>query len=711
MEKLMRHLFFILMVCCTTFLRAESHTHQQSDEISCKSLKACKARIKKLKAEKAKIKELTAEQILALQLQVEKLQADAAQINGTLTVENLQVDTVTVNDNAFINGDVEITGNLTVDKLVSNKVGRTYVVGVDIPTIQAGVDLANSGLKPDAAVAGGDKNVIISIPKGVYRESIMVDTDYSDPVINDPATDLFSTKGRGLHLDGDLRPIAAMTYMFGGLVRTDASFATPSGPLGTLNAMVTLSNSGNTITVTLAPVPPATTVTQPDFAAAGVVPGDTIIVSDSTGVFQERTVVSVSGNSVTYSDGPVTITAKGAALTFAPNVRIIGANPDLVFIVTSGAVETVGIWFSIDPAFASNSGYEVYVEGTGNMYASRLLIDARNSATMLGILTFGGGQLRETLADGNRNGHITVIGGIVDVAVNSHLGDSASNWYIMARPGQLRCFLGVTPSTTVCASIQMNGANKTSNGVQLQNQAVFQTGLFTAFNCNNALTAANQSFTVNTGLFIIDNCNIGLNGSTATITNTGVGTTFGLNPTINNASTAALQLDLTSQFETSRSLVISNSAVGVKATTGSLFNGKADVIFTTVTDPYAVDESSIYITPNNAGTNPSPSDIFTYTTAGPNQVMNSVYLKQVLDSPGSVGLVLNPGLLVSATPIYRGKVYTLTATTAGPHTLTLSSGSFVQGGTSRVFSGIGATMTIEVISSSQVSILTSTNVF
>ena len=101
-------------------------------------------------------------------------------------------------------------------------------------------------------------------------------------------------------------------------------------------------------------------------------------------------------------------------------------------------------------------------------------------------------------------------------------------------------------------------------------------------------------------------------------------------------------------------------------TNGSEFLSSANVIFTGVTAPYAIDESSRYITPNNAGTNPSPSNIFANTVSG---ILNSAYLKQTINSATSISLSFNPATLVPAVggvPILSAKHSSLVLNRAQP---------------------------------------------
>jgi hypothetical protein len=611
-----------------------------------------------------------------------------------------------------IKADQITTDELIVKKVINN-IGKTYVVGVDVPTIQAGIDLASSGLKPDAAnpdqlLQAGAKNVTLSIPAGTYHETLFIDTSLSDPTINDPGTDLFFLQGRGLRLIGDTRPIAAMTYINGGLVRTSPVFLANLGlnSLGTLNSVVTLTNSGNTLIVSLA------TGNNPNFGAAGVVAGDTIIVSDVDGNFQERTVQSVNGNTVTYLGTSVTISGKGAALTFCPNVHVVASIPDAICYVVSGAVEMVGIWFSMDPAFDTTSLYGIAAENTGIIYGSQILGDGRHlNIGQITFFTFAGGQIFVNLADGNISSHMTSIAGRIEIGANS--GIRQGDWYSLARLNQsIACVFHLAGSQMLVNSIQVNGANGTTGGYVTGNECLAQTAVFTAFNCTNGFQVTPRSNTVITSLVTISNCVRGVAITNGSFSNTAAAPFAGLTSTISNCQIGILA-NLRGEFSTSVPLILSNdTTVGIQLTNGSTFVSSNNVTFTGVTNPYAIDEGSIYTTDNNiAGTDASPSNIFTYSAPG-SFAMNSAYLHQLLDSAGVVNLTLNPGATVANTRIYRGKIYTLTKTSGGNHTLTLVGATFLDGTTTKTFSGpVGSTMTIEIIDDTRVAILSSTGVF
>ena len=197
-----------------------------------------------------------------------------------------------VNDNQLHLSDGK--ESLTVP---SNPVGGVYTINPagtgDFPTIQAGIDYCNSGLKPVAnsnlgsSPPPGSKNVTLNILQKVHTTNLYFLTLLSliqTSMIQVPICG--TLQGRGLRLIGDTRPIANMTYMNGGLIETDPSYTVNSGlnSLGTLNSLVTLtlSSGGNSIAIVNTPGP------NPNFTNCGIVSGDIIIVTDNTGVTYQR---------------------------------------------------------------------------------------------------------------------------------------------------------------------------------------------------------------------------------------------------------------------------------------------------------------------------------------------------------------------------------------------------------------------------------------
>ena len=141
---------------------------------------------------------------------------------------------------------------------------------------------------------------------------------------------------------------------------------------------------------------------------SGIVPGDTIIVTDNNGNFQQRTVTSisgVSGNIVNYSGATVFISGPGAALTFCPNVHVISSSPAAMCFIASGEVEMQGIWFSVNPIFST---------GASTTLTASFIQPAISSNVTINVLSTTGFQAGQ---------YITIAGGgdyIIDL-INSQL--------------------------------------------------------------------------------------------------------------------------------------------------------------------------------------------------------------------------------------------------------------------------------------------------
>ena len=571
----------------------------------------------------------------------------------------------------------------------SNPVGGVYTINPDgtgdFPTIQAGIDYCSSGLTPVAnsnlgpSPPPGSKNVTLNILKGIYNESLFFNIPgFSDPDINDPSTDIGTLQGCGLRLIGDKRPIANMTYMNGGLVETDPSYTANSGEfsLGTLNSLVTLTlaNSGHSITVVNTPGP------NPNFTNCGIVSGDIIIVTDNTGVTYQCTVTSISsaGNTVNFSGGPVTISGNGATLTFCANVNVIGTNPAAIVYISSGQVEMVGIWFSENTEVTIPNGvYDFSIGGTGKLFALNLLLDCRNSNLHFGLELDIGGLLLAEVADGDINGHISIIGGSINCDIGS-LAVTYGNYYVMATTAPLlpgSC-LALDSGTRFsdASSVQVNGASGNfgyAGGPGTSGTIL----IFNTFNCIDGVFLENGASLNIYDSLTIDSCTTGIDlangGSMAFAGPAVIGT-----PTITNCNTAVVanlnsQMTIASPDGVASPLVINTNvagSTGVQLTNGSKFSTDNMVTFTGVTYPRVVDVSSTY----NAIQDPvAPNGVLTLTASGP---MDSTFLTQQIAGTSALAITLNPSFAPDGVTVYLGKRYSLTSANSFANTLTLTAG-------------------------------------
>ncbi len=131
-------------------------------------------------------------------------------------------------------------------------------------------------------------SVIVQVDPGTYSESL----DFSDI--------------RGfVSIEGDTRVLAGISYIDG--VDVDSNAA------GSGEGQVSIVNSANNVIV-------VGNTTNPDFT--GWVSGDKVLIKGNDEVIYERTIDSVSGNTITLTTTAPTISDHGSAITIVPNVRI-----------------------------------------------------------------------------------------------------------------------------------------------------------------------------------------------------------------------------------------------------------------------------------------------------------------------------------------------------------------------------------------------------
>ena len=502
--------------------------------------------------------------------------------------------------NALIKKDLTVKGTTNLNGQVNNNVGGTYTIysptdpnysKSDFPTIQAGIDFVSSGLKPNS-------NVTLQVMPGVYDEALYIDTSLSDPSYDEPESDVHNVPSRGLRILGDQRPIAAMCYMNGGFVESDPSFYNnpPQGYLGTLNAQVTLTNSGNTLTVTQAPIPGSTTpVTQADFVACGVTgpvgatPGDVIFFSYPDGAQAQRNVTSVYGNTVTYDSTPLftgTI-GNGACLIFEPNVQIapsgIDSNPSPLFIL-DGVVEMVGFYLNK----IASGGYGMSVPQNGILMPGNILIFNGESGPS------EGGQILLTRGDGDIAGHMTLIESPLFVNDGSYIANG--DWYIV-RSGGRGAFIGYKSAIHI-NSMQINGGGGANPGLSSDGQGadISIDTVFVAYNCKSGLGLTADSVFTGRGSILIDAGTVssatGIQASDAAqLINTGPSAT-GFTSSISNVETAISE-NLNSEFSFAGPLTITNADTGITLTNGSSFIAAVPVSFNGTTTDFAYSVNSV----------------------------------------------------------------------------------------------------------------------
>lgn len=596
-----------------------------------------------------------------------------------------------------------------------NPVGGVYVIKPDgtgaFPTIQSGIKYCSSGLKPIANSNLGPKpppgsaDVILSIDKGDYEESLSFDNSFACGS-NDPSSPLKNLQTGTLFLDGDGRPVANFTYMDGALVRCDFSYTTGVGQnnLGALNSIVSLTNSGNTITVTLSKNP------QPDFVACGVVNGNFILVTDNNGNVQDRTVISALGNTVTYSGSPVSISGIGAALTFEADRRIISAVPDFFCFVQSGEAKIRGLWFAGNPLFTSTAILALALEGASHLFFLNIGIDARNLTLQNNAVTQNSyARLEGRFGGGSITGHMSVVGGnmLIDTVSNLFGGF----YYIMTASGETPagCLVTNRGCTVLVDSVQANGAGVISGDVDGPG-SVMQINTLLAFNAAIGVSLGQGATAMNvTQALSINNCTTGISIVDGNL-DLPISAPFnGMTPSINNCATA-ISINRNGQMSTNFNLNIT----GATTTAFRLTNGSKLTCSQNITYPASantiVDVTSLLLTAQNAA---SPNDIFTYPSSAVPQIMNSVYLNQTIPNIIPMEIDLDPSATATGVTLYVGKTYKLYATgsAAQTHLFRLTTGNFTgvgsSGKTMATFAGLseGEGLTILVISTTRVQVI------
>lgn len=339
-----------------------------------------------------------------------------------------------------------------------------------------------------------------------------------------------------------------MTYMLGGILAATGFYTQNNGTQNSLG------NNGSTITSIMTTENPGgpnvLTVTtnlgvgvQPNFEACGVTgqvgttPADIIILTDSNGTIYERTVVSATANTVTYSGGPVTITGPGAALTFCSNVIVQNSNLAAICFITGSALEIVGIRFQVNPD-VEPVGYGVYVENDSILFCSQLLFDAHNTSMIAGnvLLVANGSQIVPALADQDIAGHISIIGGNGGLHLNSgtqiQSGGGSGFFYIMQTTG-IEGFSQSAGSLAVFNALQINGAGPNSYGAIVD--GFLSTENLRIFNCAQGINATNGQFVPIEGTLLYNCTTAGVvleQGSVANIPSAHSFTITPLNPSI-----------------------------------------------------------------------------------------------------------------------------------------------------------------------------------
>lgn len=567
-------------------------------------------------------------------------------------------------------GNLNVTGRVTVTGSITTPVDNTISVpSPSYPTIQSAIDWFNGR---------NVMNATINIAPGVYGEQLKLDK-------------LTSNRG-GLNLTGDYSwlTIQADTRGIGGsYYQTNALAANPLGipGLGGNYGQVTLSNIGNVISV-------STSYDTVDFGAAGLVPGDQIIILDNNWDFYLANVLSVTGNTITHDAGTVDVGLNDSSITLLNNTTLYSPYDysDIMTLVGCGAT-IIGLNFSTE-----------YIYNTGSPIINMLrLIDG--AKVILKNCVFDDSSFN--MWDGciHATGGSSVMGsdGETDsyqAYVNTVLGGETGLWL-----ESKSCLYNGYWNFSVADNLPVHVDDSTMVTYE-QVQACDEWALIYAQNFSNVNLGSFSLQDCAFGVFAQGNCQITLGSDNSN--------------SISNAQSGIYIL------ENSKLLVygqiymdqVGNGLVLSSNSSSMIFEN----IYITNLDNFDVniDETSTHnqhfdTVPSYNGTFSVLQNVITYTD---NEVLRPAYKNQLIDQNGGpINLSFGPTWTDwDFGWEYKGKVFTLSSANNQAHTLTLDGNFFVGNGANgtsnyiATFSTAGSTMTFLILPSGTVQVLSQNGV-
>lgn len=242
-----------------------------------------------------------------------------------ITTEDNEGRGVVGTPGSIVSAQRGVFGTLRVDNIEFPALETLRVPSEKFPTIQSAIDELDGR---------GPINANIIIAPGTYYETILIDRLNS-------SSSAFSESRTLLKITGDERPCAGLSYT------VDATSTNPAGTagFGGDGCPIEINIDEDSITVIL-----NGEVLQPDFAALGVVAGDTIIIRSGETLTYQQTVTSVSGNVIHCSPIPDEIySGNGASVTICPNVIIVPISQfQPAFDITNSSVLLSGLRIQSD---------------------------------------------------------------------------------------------------------------------------------------------------------------------------------------------------------------------------------------------------------------------------------------------------------------------------------------------------------------------------
>ncbi len=479
----------------------------------------------------------------------------------------------------------------------------------------------------------------VSLPAGTFTGNLTVSNRglaVSTNAAAIPPPGMFS-------IIGDPRPCAGVCFLQAGKLYNSA--AIPG--LGTNLADITLNSGVNSISVTL-------TAGSVDFGVLGVVAGDILKIRANDGVWYERTVISAVTNTISYSGGSLVVggaflISDGAQLVICPRTIVQAsstANNAAVFVAGS-AVVLRGIWFNNKNVIAGLNHFLRHIESYV-VVLNCLFDDALgnlSSQAVRGTDSFftnspnlGANTASTIICASNTNGMRHARGGVyIDgLTATSNAGLSAA------------IYLSEVPSRIVNLQL-VNSA-----GLLVESENCIIDGPYLCFQNSRGVTATSSNVQILSGAI-----NCAVNGGGVPIANS-VAVTATLGATVGIYGTLLRNA----------ALAISDSPVSkVEVETASNIIG--------CTNLYAVSATSVFSVGDVIG------NVNIISTVGA-VVFESAFTSQRISAAGASLITLNPGLQINGIPVFVGKTYVVSSTTAQAHTITLPGAFFFGAGTGTV---------------------------